>query len=101
GIRDGHVTGVQTCALPISASPKSPVPSPQPLVPTIKTQRELAEWVISLGGKVDVTVGGKLQSQIGAIAELPKDDFAVKSVNFDRSEERRVGKVCRSWWWRC
>src|SRR5690606_40420544 len=27
GIRDFHVTGVQTCALPISRSPYAPVPS--------------------------------------------------------------------------
>src|SRR5690606_39988814 len=30
GIRDFHVTGVQTCALPISARPELPRPEPYP-----------------------------------------------------------------------
>src|SRR5439155_6132373 len=30
GIRDGHVTGVQTCALPISPSPPCARPTPAP-----------------------------------------------------------------------
>src|SRR5439155_18789734 len=32
GIRDGHVTGVQTCALPISSNYPSPSPLPNPLL---------------------------------------------------------------------
>src|SRR5439155_3102196 len=32
GIRGGHVTGVQTCALPISAGPKPAEPAPAPPV---------------------------------------------------------------------
>src|SRR5207253_6569359 len=60
GIRDGHVTGVQTCALPISARP-------------------------------------------GARGEIaaPGDEDAVRVLvvgTGDRSEERRVGKECRSRW---
>src|SRR5690625_7235805 len=34
GIRDGHVTGVQTCALPISPSTGSSSPAPPPATPT-------------------------------------------------------------------
>src|SRR5207253_8604670 len=54
GIRDGHVTGVQTCALPISRS----------------TRRSEATPSASPGGRA--------------------------SAFCERSEERRVGKECRS-----
>src|SRR5690606_40997790 len=56
GIRDFHVTGVQTCALPIS--------------------------------------------YIRACPNIWLPDLAVEAIikNFLRSEERRVGKECRSRW---
>src|SRR5439155_13016725 len=69
GIRDGHVTGVQTCALPIfgAASPALPR-DPQ---------------VEELGGQ--------------AIPALDHHDVRGLEVAVDdRSEERRVGKECRS-----
>src|SRR5436309_9585959 len=60
GIRDFHVTGVQTCALPISCRPRPRTRS-----------------------------GGR---------QAPR--WAVRSMNSAsiRSEERRVGKECRSRW---
>src|SRR5215208_8102304 len=58
GIRDGHVTGVQTCALPIS--------------PT---------W------------SGACSS-----ATRSRPSIRVESASSSRSEERRVGKECRSRW---
>src|SRR6266508_6335671 len=60
GIRDGHVTGVQTCALPILLFPGHVV-EPDPVV-------------VGRRGKAGFT-----------------------SRRF-RSEERRVGKECRSRW---
>src|SRR5438445_12729723 len=59
GIRDIGVTGVQTCALPISSTAKAPS-------------------------------RGRNASSSGASARQPAS----------RSEERRVGKECRSRWWR-
>src|SRR5207302_6306647 len=64
GIRDFHVTGVQTCALPISARELS-FPGP----PGIERFTE------SGSGSGDTKRA------------------------FGRSEERRVGKECRSRWW--
>src|SRR6201992_3947122 len=61
GIRDGRVTGVQTCALPIY-HPNSPVAD----LPVAATE----------------TGVGRNRSLIGYL----------------RSEERRVGKECRSRW---
>src|SRR5439155_17353632 len=66
GIRDGHVTGVQTCALPI-----------------FKAYLRSAEWT----RRQEVS----LERTPGAGVEL------VESVGGKtRSEERRVGKECRS-----
>src|SRR5207253_5483404 len=63
GIRDGHVTGVQTCALPISLLRRLPysVPSPPPEA---------------------------------AATALPSP----VARRHTRSEERRVGKECRTRW---
>src|SRR5437773_6773253 len=63
GIRDRDVTGVQTCALPISDDE----------VPVRQT--------------LDARHPGDIQLRCVLRAEFP------------RSEERRVGKECRSWWW--
>src|SRR5438445_8966865 len=65
GIRDIGVTGVQTCALPISDSPSSFPPS----MPAAKTRLTKA-----------------VHGRKAVVADLP------------RSEERRVGKECRSRW---
>src|SRR5690348_17789176 len=59
GIRDGRVTGVQTCALPICGGPRR-----HAQVPDHSHRAELREP--------------------GALGQ-------------GRSEERRVGKECRSW----
>src|SRR5439155_8313150 len=71
GIRDGHVTGVQTCALPICVRSFEPIRAP----------KEIGSAPIPLRKR-----GG---------AEHKSDaDRAVPT----RSEERRVGKECRSRW---
>src|SRR5439155_6844489 len=59
GIRDGHVTGVQTCALPICPLGKPP---------------------------------------IRAVPRGPTPNSPRPSSMSARSEERRVGKECRSRW---
>src|SRR5690606_41183016 len=80
GIRDFHVTGVQTCALPISA--------------------DVAE------GEQTITVttaGGKGTKMFTVTATVP-DPPTITSVSPEslagvvRSEERRVGKESRSRW---
>src|SRR5690606_39795244 len=79
GIRDFHVTGVQTCALPIS--PENGVcrlaSSPANRVPVQRT------------GATDAT----------APARLPCGRAVSTSRGRrSRTEERRVGKECRSRW---
>src|SRR6266508_1993431 len=63
GIRDGHVTGVQTCALPIS----------------------------TVHAFIDAVA-------IDGVIDRPAHFDAIERRERWRSEERRVGKECRSRW---
>src|SRR5690606_39831174 len=71
GIRDFHVTGVQTCALPILRQPPAAVPAAM-------TKAQVTTIQVSMPSP---PLGCMKASQGG------------RSV---RSEERRVGKECRS-----
>src|SRR5689334_24547117 len=82
GIRDGTVTGVQTCALPISRLPAEPPPH-RPRQPTLE------KW---LRRKLTHSPPTRIQRP-------RRSTFNCRSLIFDcRSEERRVGKECRSRW---
>src|SRR5690349_24024163 len=72
GIRDLYVTGVQTCALPIS---------------TRKTKRNLqaTPWAVC-----------RERNNVGLSHILPELKMGLASLF--RSEERRVGKECRYRW---
>src|SRR5688572_3158676 len=71
GIRDLTVTGVQTCALPICWADEGRMP------PTLLARK----------GKV---LGGIVAGSPLSVAQLAGE--------IERSEERRVGKECRSRW---
>src|SRR5205807_3945454 len=76
GIRDYKVTGVQTCALPILiSSARARIASCRP------------------------GIGGRPRGRNGARACGRRDDRGWPSARAIRSEERRVGKECRSRWW--
>src|SRR3989442_1598104 len=78
GIRDADVTGVQTCALPISrredGDPLGRNAGPH------ERREDLPERRPGVGVIVD------------------HDDRGLRAAEFVRSEERRVGKECRSRW---
>src|SRR5690348_17753432 len=80
GIRDGRVTGVQTCALPIWLE----------RVPTYKEQRENIT-------EKDLGTYGFLGYPVLQAADI----LIYKADYVPRSEERRVGKECRSRWSPC
>src|SRR5690606_40584449 len=85
GIRDFHVTGVQTCALPIWG--KSLLPTPPGL--TVMVQAETS--------RVTIAAAMARLTRLTFIMGLPI--FSESSnVAVTRSEERRVGKECRSRW---
>src|SRR5690348_17849643 len=74
GIRDGRVTGVQTCALPIS---------------------------LTRFGSVRAAAPGTSETSGVTVKEPPggaADSGAAAASVRVRSEERRVGKECRSRW---
>ena len=100
GIRDHCVTGVQTCALPI---PHLKIIagdiSPDGREIILKTYDEILYWrrnddesVIEALSRAAINIPYKSEPQGEAMAW--KNDGS----GFYRSEERRVGKECRSRW---
>src|SRR5204862_3942925 len=79
GIRDLYVTGVQTCALPISAVSPSSVFSRTPSGASPGTM-----WTTA-----DITLGGGVKAERWTFIAI------LGAERHWRSEERRVGKECR------
>src|SRR5207253_8139896 len=90
GIRDGHVTGVQTCALPI-------------LTNCAHTKK---------GSRIQVSPLARNWMIVAMKLIAPSNDDVIRKINpinqsvcplktglcpGPRSEERRVGKECRVW----
>src|SRR2546421_4109909 len=82
GIRDLIVTGVQTCALPISGLSEPPPVSMPAFQSDLFVELDDAEAAPACSLALD------------ALQEHEDLEFA----DFGRSEERRVGKECRSRW---
>src|SRR2546430_8795952 len=85
GIRDLTVTGVQTCALPIYTAVE--------LAP-----HETKEIVFVLGQGRDAAQARELVRAFCNPSAARAELAGVESYWNDRSEERRVGKECRSRW---
>src|SRR5256886_11440249 len=86
GIRDLTVTGVQTCALPIFR-PLLADRDPQVRINALRAlatfhDTAFARLAVPLVGDADVNVAVQAETTLGVL----------------RSEERRVGKECRSRW---
>src|SRR5690606_40591780 len=80
GIRAFHVTGVQTCALPI--------------LPLVEDFAPL--WSLSLPGSAAVIQLGSHSSPL--LDEITRTlGIPVLETATLRSEERRVGEECRTW----
>src|SRR5256885_5738314 len=85
GIRDYKVTGVQTCALPISVAHFPCAAQHLDFLAALESRdREPVRWLPILGGVHGVPHA--------AAVDVAHEFLAV------RSEERRVGKECRSRW---
>src|SRR3712207_7792868 len=83
GIRDIGVTGVQTCALPIFGA----------RLPLAGYQLAHAEARVGLHGVGDLRADG-----LPHASDPLHDRLPVVEIEGGRSEERRVGKECRSRW---
>src|SRR5690606_41071178 len=87
GIRDFHVTGVQTCALPIYARR-----SREPFCLLFQ------EILFSIPRSILTTEISRLRGiRLRAMVSVFRDTLCQSR----RSEERRVGKECRSRWLQC
>src|SRR3989449_3099184 len=84
GIRDVAVTGVQTCALPIYDGPRLVVEKLR-----VRADGEDARQLVRDHHHRRAEAVAQLENQI---IEPPRAD------GIQRSEERRVGKECRSRW---
>src|SRR5439155_18439517 len=87
GIRDGHVTGVQTCALPIL---RSCVARSSPQATSLHSFHFGNFALRSFLWKAGIVFARS--PMIGSSHERTRSNCA------GRSEERRVGKECRSRW---
>src|SRR5256885_8975794 len=83
GIRDYKVTGVQTCALPIS------LPLPDDRKARIRER---------LAGRINKAGVLRVTSQAERSQLANRDRALARMEELLRSEERRVGKECRSRW---
>src|SRR5205823_9417653 len=84
GIRDKLVTGVQTCALPIFL-----IGAGEAAVAAVRGDPLRA---VEVGVSVVLQAGVEAVGRGGALADSVE-------LQRGRSEERRVGKECRSRWW--
>src|SRR5204862_2544370 len=92
GIRDLYVTGVQTCALPISQiSQRSR--TPQPLLAGSRLAAPCAIFSLDLTPHPLCLLGTAMGRARSGKWKLMR--------SFSRSEERRVGKECRFRWSWC
>src|SRR5205807_3859606 len=96
-IRDYKVTGVQTCALPIS-------PGAFPFNPNFSVDQYVSlaggpnRFARSLSDVRVIDSGGNVQAYAPGLRINPGDTMVVPERDFSRSrsEERRVGKECSS-----
>src|SRR5207253_7405355 len=97
GIRDGHVTGVQTCALPIFEVPQALVDEElQRLVKGGAAGEAPAGAALQQAARHRVRLGLLIGELVARQALQPRPEQVRKA----RSEERRVGKEWRAWgWW--
>src|SRR5690606_39526965 len=98
-IRDFHVTGVQTCALPISGSKDHNV---QLRRRAQDRGLKLNEYGLFRGRR---RIAGATEAEVFAALDLPwiapelrEDRGEIDAADRGRSEERRVGKEGREGW---
>src|SRR5699024_11623660 len=96
GIRDRNVTGVQTCALPISHGVGWCAPQQGACKLTLNVKEGIIEEaLIETLGCSGMTHSAAMASE--ALVGKTLLEGLNTDLVCDRSEERRVGKECRCW----
>src|SRR5690606_40855649 len=95
GIRDFHVTGVQTCALPILHLRSVGEDEDAAHAAGLKVRRIKLNSVLISGALSGL---GGAQLAMGSLSSFGQDMTAGRGFIAVRSEERRVGKEC-GWRW--
>src|SRR5207247_8416668 len=85
GIRDPLVTGVQTCALPISAE----------LEPIEELKNDPEKLILKGGSAIIGPDGSLLAGPVFDEETILTAELDLSRISEERSEERRVGKECR------
>src|SRR5256885_15964450 len=110
GIRDYKVTGVQTCALPIFPARLEVALHHRALVggqaPAVRAEVAALCVVVAhavpelelLGKGMFEEIADGVAVQIEFVPSRLSDEAVAGNLSIDRSEERRVGKECRSRW---
>src|SRR5690606_40557723 len=96
---DFHVTGVQTCALPISAPGGTGAEPPVPLLPSRGETSETSGTVAGCWGGVGLESTAEFSGARVAPGGAPCPASPLGATSPEegaRSEERRVGKECRT-----
>src|SRR5690606_40469844 len=93
GIRDFHVTGVQTCALPIFCVAMGIAAL---IAPQLKVLEQAYQFIQEYSSFI--TPGVFAIFLLGMFWKRTTGKAALVAAL--RSEERRVGKECRYGWWR-
>src|SRR5206468_10208662 len=97
GIRDLIVTGVQTCALPISQLAQAQAAQEKPAAE--KKVKDQGEYDIYNQTLKDLANPAALLKDLDTWSQkYPDSDWKDDRLYYYRSEERRVGKECRTQW---
>src|SRR5699024_11706169 len=94
GIRDRNVTGVQTCALPISQSATQIERQIRGLTPWPGAYTFLAGQRVKILASLPVNTSQQTVKPAGTVISVGRKAILVACGKDTRSEERRVGKEC-------
>src|SRR5699024_11416712 len=97
GIRDRNVTGVQTCALPILGRKSDVDEIIHRLQMENYVDRKVQEYSLGMRQRLCFAMMVAADTPIMFMDEV-MNGLDPENVSLVRSEERRVGKECRSGW---
>src|SRR5690606_41203980 len=95
GIRDFHVTGVQTCALPIYESRQGVAAVQGTRIAIIHSDRSSGQAVPIFGAKLATVAEVTVTARNAGRGGMNYSGVRITRITCARSEERRVGKEAK------